>query len=199
MGRPRIHDEATRDRLLVVAGHLLRREGPAALTVRRLADEAGTSTGAIYSLFGSKHDVVRAMYRAGFDNLASHQDEVDTRAGVDPVERIRSHARAYRAAARARPHLYDVMFACPFPEFVPDDQDRARSLATLERLHAAVSAAIAAEAVDGNADVVTMVLWSTVHGLAMLELAGSLDVETRADDVWDVTVETLLRGLRTTT
>lgn len=196
MGRPRVHDETTRERLLEVAGNVLRRDGPAALTVRRLADEADTSTSAIYTLFGSKDGVVRTMYRAGFDNLAAHQDDVGTAARMSPVERVRRLAAAYRAAARARPHLYDVMFACPFPEFAPDDEDQARALATLERLHEAVDDAIAAGELVGDADVVTMGLWATVHGLAMLELAGSLDVETDADAVWEATVEAVLDGLR---
>lgn len=196
MGRPRVHDETTRERLLEVAGNVLRRDGPAALTVRRLADEADTSTSAIYTLFGSKDGVVRTMYRAGFDNLAAHQDDVGTAARMSPVERVRRLAAAYRAAARARPHLYDVMFACPFPEFAPDDEDQARALATLGRLHEAVDDAIAAGELVGDADVVTMGLWATVHGLAMLELAGSLDVETDADAVWEATVEAVLDGLR---
>jgi AcrR family transcriptional regulator len=196
VGRPRVHDETTRERLLEVAGNILRRDGPAALTVRRLANEADTSTSAIYTLFGSKDGVVRTMYRAGFDNLAAHQDDVGTAARMSPVERVRRLAAAYRAAARARPHLYDVMFACPFPEFAPDDEDQARALATLGRLHEAVDDAIAAGELVGDADVVTMGLWATVHGLAMLELAGSLDVETDADAVWEATVEAVLDGLR---
>lgn len=192
MARPRIHDDDTADRVVDVAGALLRQEGPGAVTMRRLAEAADTSPSALYRLFGSKHEVVRAMFRAGFANLAAHQAEVDT---PDPVDRIRAHARAYRAAARARPHLYDVMFACPIPEFTPDDDDRALSMGTLGVLRDTVTDAIDAGRLVGDPDDVTLGLWGLVHGLATLELAGALDEHTDAEVVWDTMLEATLRGL----
>ncbi|MBY5162006.1 TetR/AcrR family transcriptional regulator [Salsipaludibacter albus] len=192
MARPRVHDDTTRERLLDTAGTILRRDGATALTVRRLADDAGVSTSAIYSLFGGKEDVVRAMYREGFANLARLQAAVET---DDPATRLHRHALAYREAARSRPHLFDVMFACPFPEFEPSDSDQALSMGTLEALQDAVVEGIRTGVVAGDPAVVTMALWSTVHGLATLELAGSLDVATDADEVWATTIDAVLAGL----
>jgi len=54
------------------AGDLLRREGPGAVTVRRLAAQVDASTTVIYSLFGSKDGIVAAMFRDGFTNLDNH-------------------------------------------------------------------------------------------------------------------------------
>ncbi len=191
MARPRIHDDQTRDHMVDVAGALLRREGPTALTVRRVADEAGASTGALYRLFGSKTDVVQAMFHAGFANLDAHLAAVTA---SDPVDRIRDLALAYRAAARERPHLYDVMFACPFPDFQPDAHDQALSLGTLSRLRDAVAEAVAAGRLAGNPAAVTMGLWAVVHGLATLELAGSLEAWSDADEVWATTLSAALSG-----
>src|SRR5919204_1049002 len=55
--------------LLDAAGELLSAEGPGALTTRRLADAAGTTTQSIYTLFGGKEGIVRAMYREGYARL----------------------------------------------------------------------------------------------------------------------------------
>ena len=63
------HGDTLRVALLDAAGALLHAEGPQALTTRRLADAVGTSTQAIYTLFGGKEGIVRAMYREGFDRL----------------------------------------------------------------------------------------------------------------------------------
>jgi AcrR family transcriptional regulator len=51
MGRPREHNDETREHLLRTAGQIIRRGGREALTVRGLAAEAGVTTRAIYSLF----------------------------------------------------------------------------------------------------------------------------------------------------
>ena len=52
MGRPKEHDETTRRQLLDAAERLSATHGWEALTVRRIAEEAGTSTRAVYALFG---------------------------------------------------------------------------------------------------------------------------------------------------
>ena len=69
MGRPKEHDEATRERLLDAAEHLSATHGWEALTVRRIAEEAGTSTRAVYALFGSKQGLEQALHEAMFTRL----------------------------------------------------------------------------------------------------------------------------------
>ena len=56
MGRRREHDEETREALRAAAERLFDERGPAAVSVRAVADEVGTSTRAVYSLFGSRRD-----------------------------------------------------------------------------------------------------------------------------------------------
>lgn len=193
MARPREYDDSTRTRILEVAGQVLGGVGPGALTVRRLASEVDASTSVIYSLFGSKVGVIRAMYREGFQSLADHLAAVDV--DLPPIQRLHNLARAYRAAARAHPHLYDVMFACPVPEFVPSDEDHELAISTLHQLGQAVTDAVEQGVINGDPTVVTFSLWSVVHGLASLELSGSLDMESTADDVWQTTVGAALAGL----
>ena len=54
-----------RRRLVEVAADLLGEEGPAALSARRLAREAGTSTMAVYTHFGGMPALVRAVVAEG--------------------------------------------------------------------------------------------------------------------------------------
>ena len=53
MGRPKEHDARTAAALLEAAESVVQSDGVDALSVRRVADEVGTSTRAVYSLFGS--------------------------------------------------------------------------------------------------------------------------------------------------
>src|SRR5262249_6795550 len=62
MGRPKPHTAALRVRLLDRAAELLSSEGPQALSLRRLATDVGTSTTAVYSLFGGKAGLLSAVY-----------------------------------------------------------------------------------------------------------------------------------------
>jgi AcrR family transcriptional regulator len=191
--RPATYDKDTREALLVAAGRILAGEGAAQLTMRRLAGEVGATTSAIYALFGSKQEVVRAMYREGFEHLTRLEAEVDQ---ADPVARIRALAYAYRRAALDRPHLYQVMFACPVPDFIPDDEDMAIGQGSLFILRDAVADAVAAQAIRGDVDTITVAMWALVHGLASLELNGSLAHQTDPDAVWETSLDASLSGLR---
>jgi AcrR family transcriptional regulator len=194
MARPREHDATTAEAMVDAAGRLLQTEGVKALSVRRVAEEVDVSTQAVYSLFGGKAGLVRALHRTGFARLAAELDAVDT---ADPVGRVRDLGLAYHRTARANPHLYDVMFDCPVPEFVPTDEDAAASLATLEVLRDAVAAAIEAGALVGEVDDVTMVMWATVHGVSSLDLAGALGSSEEADRRVRLALNASLDGLAT--
>ncbi len=76
MGRPREHDEQTAIALLDAAERIVERGGLAALTVRRVADEVGSTTRAVYSLFGSKDGLVVALGVRAFDLLRAAIDSL---------------------------------------------------------------------------------------------------------------------------
>src|SRR5579885_3165376 len=101
-------------RLVDEAGRLLAREGAGALTLRRLATASGTSTMAVYTLFGDKQGLFTAMYRAGFERLGRALRSAAS-AYDDPLESLVALGHAYRAAALANPHLYDLMFGAAVP------------------------------------------------------------------------------------
>ena len=83
--RGEAHGDTLRVAMLDAAGALLHSEGPQALTTRRLADAVGTSTQAIYTLFGGKEGIVRAMYREGFDRLEQCLADVPSTAPRRPT------------------------------------------------------------------------------------------------------------------
>ena len=194
MGRPRIHDESTRAALLEAAGRLLAEHGAGALNLRRLASDVGASTQAIYSLFGSKDGLVRAMHRTGFETLDEHLAAV-TLSG-DAISDLCDLALAYRASALAQPHLYEVMFACPIPEFEPNEEDQQLALGTLERLRTTVRRHTHAGAfASADPDELSIQLWALAHGLATLELQSALDDITDPAQTWRSAFRALLTGL----
>lgn len=173
MARPKLHDDALRVRLLDTAGELLTAEGPDALSLRRLAAAAGTSTSAVYALFGGKPGILRGLFIEAFTRFAAHLDTVT--ASADPLADLLALGRAYRASALANPHLYAVMFGSPVPGFEPAPEDYAHAEATFAPLLYTVRRAVAAGLLrDAGPYLIATALWANVHGLVSLELGGAM-------------------------
>ena len=72
MGRPRHHPEQMSAALLEAAERIVEEEGVEALTVRCVAERAGTSTRAVYSVFGAKDGLAVALGARAFELLGSN-------------------------------------------------------------------------------------------------------------------------------
>src|SRR6187455_1197704 len=70
------HYDGTSEALLTAAHRLLAEDGPEALTVRRIAGEAGMSTMNVYSRFGGKDGVIDELYADGYRRLVAEIDSV---------------------------------------------------------------------------------------------------------------------------
>jgi AcrR family transcriptional regulator len=194
MGRPKEHDEATRQRLLDAAEHLSATHGWEALTVRRIAEEADTSTRAVYALFGSKQGLEQALHQAMFTRL---RDLLQARERCDdPRQDVINQALAYRRWAIERPERY----ALAMHRFIGQrarprsPEGLAVSRAALDELRQAVLRCHTAGLLIGERDpedVVTQ-LRATVHGLAEFENLGLLAPDPEAH--WMTAVPALLDG-----
>ncbi|HVV10690.1 TetR/AcrR family transcriptional regulator [Amycolatopsis sp.] len=173
MARPRTHDENLRLRLLDRAGELLSTDGPKALSLRKLASDAGTSTTAVYSLFGGKPDLVNALYVEGFRRFGQRLASVVP--SGDPAEDFVRLGLAYRESALADPNLYSIMFTKAVPGFEPAPESTDLARRTLSPLIEAVREAIAAKVfADVAPETIAVSAWGLVHGLVSLELNGNL-------------------------
>jgi AcrR family transcriptional regulator len=162
--RPKTHDEALRIRLLDRAGQLLSTAGPEALSLRRLAADVGTSTTAVYSLFGGKPALVRELYIAAFRRFGARLGEIDCTG--EPDEDLVQLGLAYRRAALAEPHLYSIMFTKAVAGFEPDHEAAGHVLAPM--------VAVGRRAGLSDPETAAMTVWGLVHGLVSLELNGNL-------------------------
>lgn len=195
MGRKRRHDDELRQRLLDVAGERLARYGLDGLSLRALAAAAGTSTAAVYSLFGGKPGLLLAVHERAFQRFGRAQDAV--RVSDDPVEDLVRLGLAYRASALADPYGYQIMFGGEIrPEHVTPALRKASADTFLPLLHAVrrcVAEGLFRTAVP--AESIATALWANVHGLVSLELGGFLPPDAGAPgEVFEVAVRTVLRG-----
>src|SRR5438045_1728464 len=94
--------------LIDAAAHLIATEGPARLTLRRLAEAVGTSTMAIYTHFGGMPELRRAVRREGFARLTARVAAVPHTA--DPLTDLARICLAYYENATMNPDLYRIVF-----------------------------------------------------------------------------------------
>jgi AcrR family transcriptional regulator len=196
VARPRTHDDRLRLRLLDEGGRLLAAEGPSALTVRRLAERSETSASAIYSLFGDKWGLVEEMFREGFRRFAERIAALERT--DDPLADLIALGAAFRANARANPHLYDLMFGRPFPQFQPGEETGAMAMGTFGALVGALGRCVDAGLLEGDPVSLATIFYSLIHGLTSLELLGWLGPPERADAAWERAELAMFRGLMPT-
>jgi AcrR family transcriptional regulator len=196
VARPKLHDEALRARLLDRAAQLLSEEGPDALSLRRLAGDAGTSTTAVYSLFGGKPGLLQAIYDEAFRRIDQHIGAVVP--SEDPAEDLLRLGHAYRRSAIADPHMYTVMFGRRIPGFEPDPHSSEQAWRTFAPLVDAVRRAIDAGLLAEDDPVtVATACWATAHGVVWLEISGLLPADVH-DPValFETAVRSVVRGWR---
>jgi AcrR family transcriptional regulator len=117
MGRRREHDEKTAAALLDAAERIVAEQGIDALSLREVARDAGTTTRAIYSLFGSKDGLLGALGVRAFNLL---QREIEALPASDrPSDDLIEVALIYRRFALEHPALFSIAFHRADPAIWP--------------------------------------------------------------------------------
>ena len=191
--------------LLDSARDIFLAEGVKGLSVRRVAQQAGCTTMAVYSRFGGKEGLLGALFDEGFTRLADAQARVD--AALKPAARVLALCRAYRDTAQAYPHHYALMLGAFSGEHTPSPNSSARAMATLRTLTAAVSATFLAQTageqvsdqrIGRRSEAVAHQLFAFCHGWVSLERIGFFQDAQSLDLAFDRAVRALLVGTNAT-
>lgn len=195
MARPKQRTGELRERLVHVALDTLAADGVAALTTRRVAEGARTSTPAVYELFGDKAGLVRAVCFEGFRLLQDRFDELEPTG--DPRRDIRRVFEAFRRFAVENPRLSELMFSRRFADFDPGPADMAAGGGIRKLLVGRVRRALEAGALEGDATDIALVLVAVAQGLAAAEAGGRLGRSAPvAARRWALAIDAVLDGLR---
>ncbi|HLS25021.1 MAG TPA: TetR/AcrR family transcriptional regulator [Beutenbergiaceae bacterium] len=194
MARPRSYDHTLRRSLLDACSEVISRRGVDGVSLRELARGVGTSTAAVYALFGGREELIAAVTQEGYSRFAQHLSRVPRT--DDPAADLFALGLAYRDSALDDPHFYRVMFG-PAPGAAPSSEAPAPAPAPADlgaldgaRSHAPSTEQAAAAERDEPFRMLRMAvgrlvpeeqaaagayrLWALVHGLVSLELAGLL-------------------------
>jgi AcrR family transcriptional regulator len=180
--------------LLVAAAELLESEGPDALSVRRIASEAGVAPMGVYNHFDSKFGIIDALFMLGFERLTEALVTVGSIS--DPLEALAESGRRYRALALAHPMMYQLMFLRAVPGFEPSEAAQGIAGGAFSALVAAVQRAIdSGQIAVGDAQLGAQMVWANHHGWMALELGGLVFVDD-AQAGYERLTAALVQGLK---
>jgi AcrR family transcriptional regulator len=171
--------------------------GAAALSLRSIARELGITAPAIYNYFADRDALVTALIVDAYTSLGESQmSAIAALPETDLKARFKALGLAYREWAVTYPQRYQLIFGTPIPNYVaPDDitfPAAANAIvplaATIQALYSsgqlhterlapmtpALKSMLEAWQQIQPADLevlhLTIVVWSRVHGLVMLEI-----------------------------
>jgi AcrR family transcriptional regulator len=196
MGRPKEHNEQTAAALLAAAESIVAAEGLEALSVRRVAERATTTTRAVYSVFGSREVMLVALGIRAFEVLGARVADAPTT--NDPVaDLVEAGAGQFRRWALEHPALFRIAF--PQTEIAPalSEQFGPARLRTLSGLVDLVGRALYRRGPRADPAIrdATVTFHAMCEGLALLELRGVL-APHRAEEVWREGLTALVTGMR---
>jgi AcrR family transcriptional regulator len=168
---------------LVTAGlEMARAGGPNAVILREATRQAGVSPNAAYRHFANQAELLDAVRSACFSQLAAAmEDEMKKcRPGRDPQAFARKSLRAvgmgYLGFAMREPGMFRTAFSVSPPVHSPDPANTASmGLNPFQLLSLALDRMLESGLLSKKArQDAEYLAWSTVHGLALLVLEGSL-------------------------
>jgi len=161
--------------IVAVARGVLEREGPGELTMRRVAEVLGIRAPSLYKHLPGKEALEVAIVITGFEEAAA-AFEAATDGAAEPLA---AFVAAYRAFARAHPHLYRLMTDRPLPRAHLPPGLEERTAAPLQRATGSPARARAA--------------WAFIHGMVLLELTERFPEDGVTEHAWQAGITAMRR------
>lgn len=172
---PTYHHGDLRNALIAVGLEILAQDGVSALSLREVARRAKVSHTAPYRHFVSKEALLVAIAEEGFHELTARLAEAGGKHTTNPRKLFEEIAWAYVKFAQDKPDHLRVMFS----DLITDwDAYPTLRAAGLEAFHLLVNMVRGGQAAGvirkGNAEHMAVAGWSSVHGFALLLIAGQI-------------------------
>lgn len=160
--RPYHHGDLSRA-LVDAARRILEKEGPAALSLRAVAREAGVSPAAPYHHFKDKGELLEAVAHEGWVALDAALTE-SRAAAKDARQGMTNIGVTYVQFARENPALYRVMYDCSRDKDALPDQMKEEGAYC--QVRDSISAQSDGQYSDIDLELATIAAWCAGHGLA---------------------------------
>jgi len=186
-----------RAEILEAAERIFVAHGYEAATIRKIADEVGVSSTALYMHFRDKDQILLEICTGAMEELLASNREISAMP-IDAVARVRMMLEAYLAFALEHPNAYRLVF-CSSP--VMDEIRRQHATLQIDQecldRFASVIREIAAQGRlrVGDPRSVHQVLWAACHGMTTLMIAKPDLDWAPPEELTQVMLDGLLHGV----
>ena len=187
----------TSERILHAARAIFEREGPGAVSMRRVAAAIGLTPMAIYRHFPNREALLKRISDDSFQEIARQWSAPGE--GGDAAARVIAIQRIYLDYALEHPHLFDHAFSAPRKDArrFPEDFRKRRSPTLNVVSDVVVEAQRSGYLRKGDPWDIAMTLWAHSHGLIALYRAGRFSFDERQfRTFYETSLERLLDGLK---
>jgi len=171
MARRKDHTREELTRLAIKAGReLVVEKGSAALTARNVAQAIGYTPGTLYNVFENIDALVAAINIESMQWFAEKLRHIAAQSDATHA-RVRKIAQAYLDFHKEEPQLWALLFAVPVNHHSDAYHEAIHQI--FDQVTEAMQALSESPAVARQK---AKVLWSTLHGICLLEQSGKLNV-----------------------
>jgi AcrR family transcriptional regulator len=186
-----------RAEILRVAERIFLTEGYERATIRKIAEEVGVSSTALYMHFRDKDQILLEICIAAMEQLLAANSEISSQP-IDAVTRVRLMLEAYVRFALDNPNAYRLVF-CSSP-LVASVQNQRATMEIGTQCFERFSGVIREIAGEGRlriGDIETahQVLWAACHGMISLMITKPDFPWARPEEFTRVMIDGLLFGL----
>jgi len=191
------HHGNLKEEFLKIAFEFIYKEDVDKLTLKVLSDATGTSRSAIYRHFSSKDALMEEMIRQGFEEFDKKTAPILSNKDEPLVDRFYQASKAYVAWAKENPNLYRLLFGKKYAYIREEIMSiKESSCDGFGQLKLAVEEGQMSGILKKDDSLKqSIIIWSSLHGLASLIIDGFMDVEEIYEELIDDMFQTLLAGV----
>lgn len=194
--KPKGEGHARRAEILAAAERIFVEHGYEGATIRKIADEVGLSSTALYMHFSEKSEILHEICRRAFCSLLEAYDEVVRQPG-GPEARLRLMLQTYVHFGFDNPNAYRLAYMTRPVELREGAQSAARELGheLFRSFETAVEEAGAAGLLRGDARTTAQALWAGGHGVVSLVITKPYFDWVERETLANTLIDGLLAGL----
>ncbi|WP_269713560.1 TetR/AcrR family transcriptional regulator [Caulobacter sp. NIBR2454] len=186
-----------RGEILHAAERIFVAEGYHGATIRKIADEVGVSSTALYMHFRDKDQILLEISDCAISRLLEINSQISAEP-IDAVARVRRMLEAYMTFAFDNPNAYELVFCSSSRGVRNEKQEAVLELGDrcFEKYLGVIKEVAAQGRLrTGTAETAAETLWAACHGLVSLMITKPDRNWSNAEDLKKVMLDGLLYGL----
>ena len=197
--KPKGEGHARRGEILAAAEKIFVECGCEGATIRKIADEVGVSSTALYMHFRDKSQILHEICETAFDRLMKVDMAIIERP-IPVLDKVRAILEAYLRFGFENPNAYRLVFMTRPQEAEEGAQSVAQRLGrdVFDRFQACVDELGAEGKLKTSSEVAGQTLWAGVHGVVALIITKPYFDWAPRDDLARTMLDALFEGLTRT-